>query len=229
MNNLLSSFSAAIGFAALAVVFVFALSDFQRSTIDWANRDLSARAGLAAAHLEEALRTQDMKLVHDFADDCRGKGYRLRILSSAGGVFFDSVAGSPADPKSNFSAAADVDGFRILLMLPSERVLEPYRRTLPLFALAALVGIAGMVFVFFAIYRQRAKIRELERIEKERMEFITDFTHQLKTPLTGMVGAVDMMGEDPLGRIVKDCAKRLDQLLMDLIAFHFGRPSKENP
>ena len=220
----LSPLIATLTFFGVAAVLIVSLFDFQRTTIEWAERDLNARVKLAASHLKEPLQTQNMRAVHEFADDCREKGYRLRILTNGGGVFFDSVHGATADLKSYFSCAAQVDGFTIILLLPPDRVLAPYNRALPLFLLSALVGVLSMLFVFFAFYRQRARIRAMARQERERMKFITDFTHELKTPLTGIIGAVDLMDEnDPLGKIVKQSAERLDQLAMDLIDFHYGK------
>ena len=61
------------------------------------------------------------------------------------------------------------------------------------FVLAALVGVLGMFVVFFILYRQRVRIRELAKLEKFRREFIADVSHEIKTPLTGILGAVDML------------------------------------
>jgi two-component system phosphate regulon sensor histidine kinase PhoR len=63
------------------------------------------------------------------------------------------------------------------------------------FVLAGLVGTAGVLLFFFVTYRQRVRIRELSRLEKFRRDFISDVSHEIKTPLTGIIGAVDILDE----------------------------------
>ena len=71
--------------------------------------------------------------------------------------------------------------------------------------LAGLVGAASFLFIFIFTHQLRARIRErerqlaeLQRAERFRSEFIANLTHEIKTPLTGILGAVDLLdgGDD---------------------------------
>ena len=111
-----------------------------------------------------------------------------------------------------------------MLGLPLDRVLAPYRRAKTSLVLAALVGIAGMFFVFFALYRQRVRIRELARTEKFRREFVADVSHEIKTPLTGILGAAEMLSEGdaseaqkPLLSMISKESTRLNALVQQIL------------
>ena len=189
---------AAVAFVGFAVVFVLEIFSYQRAVVGWANRDLQSRADLAAANLAEPLRTQDFRKIHAFGADCVADGVRLVITSANGGRVFDT-ARHPNDDVPSYFCTSRSGEYVVTVSVPSGRVLAPFYRALVGFALAGLVGMAGVLLFFFVTYRQRVRIRELARLERFRREFIADVSHEIKTPLTGILGAVDLLRDAEQG------------------------------
>ena len=93
----------------------------------------------------------------------------------------------------------------VRLAIPTSRFYAPFRRARLGLVLAGLVGAASFLFIFLFTRQLRARIREreqqlaeLRRAERFRSEFIANLTHEIKTPLTGILGAVDLLdgGDD---------------------------------
>ena len=194
---------AAVAFVACFAVFVWQLIVYQRNVRQWSEADLKSRAELAASTLAEPLRTLDFKAIQKVADQLKADGLRLRIteghffVSEGDGLngFFDTCGEPyPADVPCIFKVAR-ADNFFVGVGRPSIQMLLPFLGALLVIVLAALVGIAGVFLFFFVIYRQRVRIRELAKLEKFRREFIADVSHEIKTPLSGILGAVDLLGE----------------------------------
>ena len=193
---------AALAFVACIAAFVYELFSYQSSVIDWARADLKSRAMLAASTLEEPLRTLDFKAIERVADGLKADGLRLRIIhgrdffiseddSHIG--FFDTCGEPfPADVVCFWSVVVAGD-FQIGLGRPSIQMIRPFLGALVVAVLAGLMGIAGVLLFFFVVYRQHVRIRELARLEKFRRDFIADVSHEIKTPLTGIIGAVDLL------------------------------------
>ena len=122
-----------------------------------------------------------------------GEGASLRPSGTQGEVFL-------------YSARLSGD-FVVRLAIPRDRVYAPVRRARIGFLLAALSGGAGVLLVILFTYRQRARLAELARerdaqarlveemrkVEEFRRDFIADVSHELKTPLTGILGAAEML------------------------------------
>ena len=204
------------------------MSAFRASVLEWAGSDLFSRTKVAVSTLEEPLRTGDFAAIHAFNRQCAADGVRLSIFGKPkGGLVFDSLGGFTdvlRDSDYIYGTIEDAGAFEVMLGLPLDRVLAPYRRAKTSLVLAALVGIAGMFFVFFALYRQRVRIRELARTEKFRREFVADVSHEIKTPLTGILGAAEMLSEGdaseaqkPLLSMISKESTRLNALVQQIL------------
>ena len=194
---------AAVAFVVCFAAFIWQFIVYQKDVKAWSEADLKSRAELAASTLEEPLRTLDFKAIQKIADQLKADGLRLRItegqffVSEGDGLngFFDTCGEPyPADVPCMFKAAQTGDFF-VGVGRPVAKMLLPFLGSLLVIALAVLVGIAGVLLFFFVTYCQHVRIRELAKLEKFRSEFIADVSHEIKTPLSGILGAVDLLGE----------------------------------
>ncbi len=229
----------AVALAGAVAVFVSETRSFRDAVSSWAARDLAARTELAAANLREPLATGDFRAIHEFGAACSADGVRLTVFSGPGGVVFDSVDRRLPEQESMY-ATRQCGDFRVRLGLPAERVLAPYRRARLGFLLAAVVGGAGVMLVVLFTVRQRARLRELARerdaqrrlveemrkVEAFRRDFIVDVSHEIKTPLTGIIGAVDLLAggvlpgdaQAKLLGMIKTDSERLNALAQGILS-----------
>ena len=121
----------------------------------------------------------------------------------------------------------------VRLAIPTSRFYAPFRRARLGLILAGLVGAASFLFIFLFTHQLRARIRErerqlaeLQRAERFRSEFIANLTHEIKTPLTGIIGAVDLLdgGDDlppdsrkTLFGLLRGESVRLNALAQDIL------------
>lgn len=220
---------AAVAFVAFAAAFVYELFSYQSAVIGWARSDLEARAHLAGARLEEPLRTQNFSEIRRVGDEFSADGLRLRITGIHGGVGTVFDTHREADAGYLFSDRCASGEYDVLLGLPLSRVTAPFRRARLGFLLAGLVGMAGVLLFFFVTYRQRVRIRELAKLEKFRREFIADVSHEIKTPLTGILGCVDLLANQQVKEkgegeqrkfllsLIQKEAKRLNGLVQSIL------------
>ena len=220
---------AAAAFAAVFAAFVWQLVVYQRNVRAWSERDLQSRADLAAIVLAEPLRTLDFKAIQAFGDKCRADGLRLRIChgdffpseneASRRAGLYDTMGGMAgmAECVCLFKTAQSGD-YRIGVGRPLRRIVLPFATALVVIALAGLLGVAGVVLFFVVTWRQRLRIRALAKLERFRREFVADLSHEVKTPLTGILGAADLMdAKDPLAAMVKKEATRLNALVQQIL------------
>ncbi|MGN0853086.1 MAG: sensor histidine kinase [Kiritimatiellia bacterium] len=156
-----------------------------------------------------------------------GEGMAMRVSATTG-------------EETLFCARRAAD-YVVRLGIPSKRVFEPVEKTRLGLLLAGLVGASGLLLVFLFMGRLLGRVRELanERDAKERQlaemrraevfrrEFVSNVTHEIKTPLTGILGAVDLLdGAMPvadderkalLGMLRKE-SRRLNALAQDILA-----------
>ena len=198
---------AAVAFVGCFAAFIWQFIAYQKDVKAWSEADLKSRAELAASTLAEPLRTLDFKAIQKVADQLKADGLRLRItqgcffISEGDGLngFFDTCGEPyPADVPCMFKVAQTGDFF-VGVGRPVAKMLLPFLGSLLVIALAVLVGVAGVLLFFFVTYRQRVRIRELAKLEKFRREFIADVSHEIKTPLSGILGAVDFLREQGTG------------------------------
>ena len=222
---------AAAMFVAVVIAFAREVFSFRDAVEAWARRDLRSQAELAAENLMEPLRTQDFRRIREFSDQLKAKGLELVITSVRGGKIFvahgaEGLFGRGAGVPV-IAEGVERGEYVISVMTPLERVLEPYFRSLNGLGLAILVGALGVFLFFFVMYRQRVRIRELAKLEKFRREFIADVSHEIKTPLSGILGAVDLLGEvkvegegeqrNVLVSLIKKESKRLNGLVQSIL------------
>ena len=238
--DILPSLFVALGLFGAVAVFVSETHSFRDAVFSWAQRDLESRTELASSTLKEAVETGDFRRIHEFGADCSAKGVRLTVLSAPGGIVFDSVGKGTPQEESIF-VTRPCGEFRVRLGLPVSRVLAPYRRARIGFLLAAIVGGTGVLSVLLFTFRQRARMRELARerdaqrrlveemqkVESFRRDFIADVSHEIKTPLTGIIGAVDLLASpdglpheshDRLLSMLKGEAERLNTLAQGILS-----------
>lgn len=217
---------AAVAFVAVFAAFVWQLVVYQRNVRAWAEQDLQSRADLAAIVLAEPLRTLDFRAIQSFGASCEADGLRLRIChgdffflsedEDSGRIgFYDTTGG--ADVLCLFKTARSGD-YWIGVGRPLHRIFWPFAMALVVIVLAGLLGIVGVILFFVVTWRQRMRIHALARLEKFRREFVADLSHEIKTPLTGILGAADLMdARDPLAAMVKKEAGRLNALVQQIL------------
>ena len=203
---------AGLGFAAVCAVFVVQLFSFRANIERWARRDLATQAELTAENLREPLATQDFRRLGEIARRLETKEMILRVRSAQGGwIFHGGYKGATIEEY------VPCGEYRVGVALREGRVMEPFYNALAGFALAVLLGVLAMGVVFFTLYRQRVRIRELAKLERFRRDFIADFSHELKTPLTGILGAAEMLGEGRLEGLIRKEALRLNDLASSML------------
>jgi len=207
-----------VGLVGAAVSFTLETRSFRAAVRDWALKDLAPRTELAATSLREPLETGDFRKVREFGARCRDQGVRFTVFSGPGGLVFDSAASDADFPEAIYVTRPSGD-FKVRLGLPLERVLAPFRRARIGFLLAAAVGGAGVLLVFLFTYRQRMRLEEMRKLERFRRDFIADVSHELKTPLTGILGAVEILSDgdgSPEPRLI-EMIRRQSVRLNDLV------------
>lgn len=129
--------------------------------------------------------------------------------------FYDAMGG---DGRAYVFKAARSGDCWVGMGRPAWQVFAPFAAALVVIVLAGLLGVVGVVLFFFAIWRQRVRIRALARMERFRREFVADVSHEIKTPLTGIIGAAEMMEHE--------AGKRGDGGAMATLAHMVGKESR---
>ena len=187
---------AAVALLVFALAFAYELLSYQAAVTGWAKGDLESRARLAADGLAEPLRTQNIRELQRLGDEFASNGIRLRVTGVHGGIGMVFDTHRDADEGYLFSSRHASGDHDVILGMPLSRVTAPFRRAVLGFILAGLVGVTGVLLFFFVTYRQRVRIRELAKLERFRREFIADVSHEIKTPLTGILGVVDVLSDE---------------------------------
>ncbi|MDO5319732.1 MAG: HAMP domain-containing sensor histidine kinase [bacterium] len=260
---------AAVGLVAFGFVLKTETDGYRLAVETWAERDLAARTQLAAESIQDALVTGDFAHLRDFADARRADGLRLTVLTSPGGMVYDSeptASGNHGDcpevksaritgtgsairksrttnQRMLFCARQAGNDFIVRLALPYETVVEPLRRNRPALILSGLFGASGILLILLFSFRlvarnrelarerdaQERLLKEMERVADFRRDFIANVSHEIKTPLTGILGATEILSSSDANALPEDDRRellgmlrrestRLDALARDILS-----------
>ena len=146
---------------------------------------------------------------------------------------------SASTGENTLYCARDAGGVIVRLAMRYDGLIEPVRRAHTGLVLAAMAGACGLLFVFLftdrlvarnrALARERdekaRRLAEMERREAFRRDFVANVTHEIKTPVTGILAAADMLSDaalPPTDRqtlldLLQRESRRLDSLAHDVL------------
>ena len=126
-------------------------------------------------------------------------------------------------------AKIDKDDGTVLIFLNASREIQ-FARTLGLLTLAVSIASLILVFILVVIFSKRA-IRPIENNIKQQKQFITDASHELKTPLTSISTSLDVItaehGEDEWTGNIRSQTSRMSKLVSELVTL--SRLDEDNP
>ncbi|MRR57341.1 MAG: response regulator [Deltaproteobacteria bacterium] len=162
-----------------------------------------------------------------------------RATQEALGLDSDSVQGMPVEELIRADLPADSLPCKVALRTLSPCLDVTYNlrgadRLIPVLSSATpLFGAAGKLLGSVEILRD---ISHMKALEKEREEFVGMLTHDLKTPLTAVVGSIDLVREGRLGPVngeqkeylesaVESCGEMVEMIdtLLDVYRFESGK------
>ena len=116
-------------------------------------------------------------------------------------------------------AKIDNSGETVLIFLNASRELQ-FARTLCLLTIEISLASLILVFILVVIFSKKA-IRPIENNIKQQKQFITDASHELKTPLTSISTSLDVItaehGEDEWTDNIKKQTGRMTKLGSELV------------
>ena len=113
----------------------------------------------------------------------------------------------------------DNKGETVLIFLNASRELQ-FARTLGLLTVEISLASLVLVFILVVIFSKKA-IRPIENNIKQQKQFITDASHELKTPLTSISTSLDVItaehGEDEWTDNIRKQTGRMTKLVSELV------------
>ncbi|MBR6004309.1 MAG: HAMP domain-containing histidine kinase, partial [Lachnospiraceae bacterium] len=122
-----------------------------------------------------------------------------------------------------------VDGNTIIIFLNVSREIQ-YMRSLRF--LTIIVSGVSLLLVFVLVFLLSGRaVRPLARNIEQQKQFITDASHELKTPLTSISTSIDVIsmehGDDEWTENIKSQTKRMSKLVSELVTL--SRLDEEKP
>lgn len=140
-----------------------------------------------------------------------------------------------------FYHARRVGNFVLRIAVPYQSVTDA--KAYAVRGLLAAIGIGALIILvlFFFMRRYEARLSrlalerdlqnkllaEMQKLEEFRRDFISNVTHEIKTPVTGILGAVDVLTDGGFGldendrnellKVLKDQSVRLNALVEDIL------------
>ena len=140
-----------------------------------------------------------------------------------------------------FSHARRVGNFVLRIAVPYQSVTDA--KAYAVRGLLAAIGIGALVVLVLLFFTRRYEERlsrlalerdlqdkllsEMRKLEAFRRDFISNVTHEIKTPVTGILGAVDVLADGGHGlderdrqellKVLKDQSVRLNALVEDIL------------
>ena len=116
-------------------------------------------------------------------------------------------------------AKIDKDDGTVLVFLNAGREIQ-FARTLGLLTLVISLASLVLVFALVVLFSKKA-IRPIENNIKQQKQFITDASHELKTPLTSISTSLDVItaehGEDEWTDNIRKQTGRMSKLVSELV------------
>ena len=116
-------------------------------------------------------------------------------------------------------AKIDKSGETVLVFLNAGREIQ-FARTLGLLTLVISLASLVLVFALVVLFSKKA-IRPIENNIKQQKQFITDASHELKTPLTSISTSLDVItaehGEDEWTDNIRKQTGRMSKLVSELV------------
>ncbi len=187
----------------------------------------------ARAHLSDDLRLTVLAvpggMIFDSEAAATGsRGDRPEIKSAlADGVGTSVRLSRTTGEEMLYCARRAGKDFIVRLAIPYESVVAPLRRNHPAMILSGLVGASGILLVMLFSVRQIARNRalarerdakerrlaEMQRVADFRRDFIANVSHELKTPLTGILGATEMLSSPDAAALPEEDRRELLSML----------------
>ncbi len=165
---------------------------------------------------------------------------RTALLDAAGDVQYAWGGFEPAPhvpPAANLALAPPLGGFRLVLWAPPAMLTAPWLGSAA-FGISLALGAVAIALIGLALYLARERTREL-RLTSQRVAFVSQVSHELKTPLTNIqlyaeIVAADLDARDDEGTsrdrahlaVIVAESQRLSRLITNVLTLTRGQQGR---